>query len=446
MLGYSIGAISFSWFLIDRIGYSLMTPQALLTYPGPNFSGKSQRLRQVVQPSAADAARGQGRPFGIRLGELASNFLSGLAPTVQEELRLHSPQHADALDTLRAKQAATVAKLWEAFGLGSHAHRNPFTLSGGEQAVVAALCNLMLAPQHLAIDCTLEQVNQAWRTPLLAAAAAGHFPLTQLHLADNRLAEYQSELAPLVGRLAQAPTVLDQPKPQGGAHYGLHPLDASVQIPGLRPAAALRVQGLRFSYLGHSRHLPPLLDIPSLVLQPGRIHRLAGGNGAGKTTFAKLLTGVLRPQSGNVWLGDHLWDTFRFPGQSIGYSFQNPDEQLFSTSVADEVLPLRRNEVAAVAQRRSALLHLFGLQDLAAEHPANLPFALRKRVALASALAPERQWYILDEPTIGQDDQSLNALAQILAQLTQAGKGVILITHAETLVRGLPTLAEFSLR
>ena len=80
-----------------------------------------------------------------------------------------------------------------------------------------------------------------------------------------------------------------------------------------------------------------------------------------------------------------------------------------------------------------SLLSAFGLQQVAEQHPLDLPFVLRKRVALASTLAMLRPWIILDEPTLGQDDKSTVGVATLVSALCSLGYGVIIITHCASL-------------
>jgi len=190
------------------------------------------------------------------------------------------------------------------------------------------------------------------------------------------------------------------------------------------------MQALSFAYRGYE----DVLRNVSLRLEPGRAYILDGRNGSGKTTLAKLLCGVLRPRVGCILSSGSKVTPWEEPGSLVGYHFQNPDVQLFTSSVEEEVSvgSLAQGAAAvAQAQRVEATLHTFGLLGVLKEHPLDLPFALRKRVALAATIAVARPWLILDEPTLGQDRQSSEAIARVIELLVRDGTGVVVISHSE---------------
>ena len=90
-------------------------------------------------------------------------------------------------------------------------------------------------------------------------------------------------------------------------------------------------------------------------------------------------------------------------------------------------------------ERREHYITMFGLQEIRKCHPAEMPFVIRKRIAIASTLAMDKPWYILDEPTLGQDNEFINFLLTLLQQLKSQGKGIILISHCKTLIQKLNT-------
>lgn len=172
----------------------------------------------------------------------------------------------------------------------------------------------------------------------------------------------------------------------------------------------------------------------SLSIAAGEQVAVIGQNGAGKTTLVKHLNGLLRPSSGEVWIGD--WDTRRFSvsrlAARVGYVFQNPDEQLFCKTVEEEVafgpknLGLNPARVTALVDEALALT---GLSEKRHINPYDLSPAGRKMTALASVLSMDTPIVILDEPTTGQDAVAAARLADILSHLRARGKTVITITH-----------------
>jgi energy-coupling factor transporter ATP-binding protein EcfA2 len=208
--------------------------------------------------------------------------------------------------------------------------------------------------------------------------------------------------------------------------------------------AALRFDGVSFSY-GVVR---ALADV-SFTLAPGERVALLGRNGAGKSTLMKLVTRLVRPATGSVWVGD--WDTRdRTPealarGGRVASLFQHADQQLFARTLRDDVsfgpraLDLPAQEVAARVERALGALEL---DRHASEHPYDLPPAFRKLAALAGALALEPALLVLDEPTAGLDRRLRALVTRALLERAAAGVTLLVITHdltfaAETLERGL---------
>jgi energy-coupling factor transport system ATP-binding protein len=189
-------------------------------------------------------------------------------------------------------------------------------------------------------------------------------------------------------------------------------------------------EGLSFSYPSGVRALEGV----SLTIEPGEAVALVGENGAGKTTLAKHLNGLLRPSSGEVWIGD--WDTrtksVAQMARRVAYVFQNPDDQLFERSVEREVAFGPRNQGATepeVQARVERALDQVGLRDLRDRHPYDLHASQRRLVTLAAALAMDTPVVVLDEPTTGQDNPGVQLVADLVDSLKADGHTMIAITH-----------------
>jgi energy-coupling factor transporter ATP-binding protein EcfA2 len=205
---------------------------------------------------------------------------------------------------------------------------------------------------------------------------------------------------------------------------------------------ALRCDSVSFAY-GATTALSDL----SFALARGERVALLGKNGAGKSTLVRLITGLLQPGAGTVWVGD--WETRgRRPEQlarRVGSVFQHADQQLFASSIRADVefgpraLGLPRAECA---RRAEAALSALDLEPLAHEHPYDVPPPWRKLAALAGALALEPMLLVLDEPTAGLDRALRGLVARAVAQRAAAGVSVMVVTHdlafaAEALDRAL---------
>jgi len=193
----------------------------------------------------------------------------------------------------------------------------------------------------------------------------------------------------------------------------------------------IRLEDVRFAYPGGVDVYPE----PGLTLALGDgVTALVGENGAGKTTLTKLLIGLLRPRAGSVTVHgvDVTKATVATMARIVGYSFQNPDDQLFERTVRAEVSfgPRVLRKPAADVERGVAwALEACGLKGREEVHPHDLGLSERKWVAIASALAGEPHVVVLDEPTLGQDYPSRERLRSLVAQLADKGRTVLVVTH-----------------
>lgn len=172
----------------------------------------------------------------------------------------------------------------------------------------------------------------------------------------------------------------------------------------------------------------------SLTIHNGEFVAIMGQNGAGKTTLVKHFNGLLKPTRGKV-LVDGVETTkvsVATLARNVGFVFQNPDHQLFSETVEEEVAFALRNfgfKESVIKRRVTWALNLLGLTQYRKTSPFMLSGGERKRVALASVLAWNPKILILDEPTIGQDYQQKEKLRQFIMQMKTQRKTVIVVTH-----------------
>jgi cobalt/nickel transport system ATP-binding protein len=194
----------------------------------------------------------------------------------------------------------------------------------------------------------------------------------------------------------------------------------------------LEGRGLRF---GHDP-ARPVLDGADVAFPAGRRVAVLGPNGGGKTTLFRLLAGALVPQAGRVLLdGEPVGPRRRgltALRRAVQLVLQDPDDQLFSATVAQDVSfgPVNLGLPDDVVRARVAgALAALGVADLADRPVHRLSFGQRKRVTIAGAVAMAPRLLVLDEPTAGLDPAGVEALLEVLAALHAAGTTAVLSTH-----------------
>ncbi len=192
-------------------------------------------------------------------------------------------------------------------------------------------------------------------------------------------------------------------------------------------APSLRVSGLAFAYPDGS----PALAGVDLTVQPGERVALLGPNGAGKTTLVLQLNGVLNPSAGTVEVcglpvvKQHLQEVRR----RVGIVFQDPDDQLFMPTVAEDVafgpanFGVRGVELEA---RVHAALTAVDMTELGERSPLHLSGGQRRRVALATVLACHPEVLVFDEPSSNLDPLARRELAEVLLRLDRT---MLMVTH-----------------
>jgi len=172
----------------------------------------------------------------------------------------------------------------------------------------------------------------------------------------------------------------------------------------------------------------------SLTIKDGEFVAIMGQNGAGKSTLVKHFNGLLKPTIGTVRVDgvETKKTSVATLARNVGFVFQNPDHQLFSETVEDEIAFALKNfgfEPEVIEKRVTWALNLLALTQYRKTSPFLLSGGERKRVALASVLAWDPQMLILDEPTIGQDHEQKEKLRQFIMQMQTQKKTVVIVTH-----------------
>jgi len=172
----------------------------------------------------------------------------------------------------------------------------------------------------------------------------------------------------------------------------------------------------------------------TMTIADGERVAIVGQNGAGKTTAVKMMNGLNKPSVGDVVIdGINTKDkTTAFIAKTVGYVFQNPDDQIFNQSVRAEIEYMPRYfklSEKEIADRISYAVELSGIEKYLTINPYDLPYPVRKFVAIASVIASKPKYIILDEPTAGQDKHGLETLSKMIDRLQADGVTVLTITH-----------------
>jgi energy-coupling factor transport system ATP-binding protein len=192
----------------------------------------------------------------------------------------------------------------------------------------------------------------------------------------------------------------------------------------------IRIEALSYSYFDGT---PALKDV-NLEIAPGEFITILGSNGAGKTTLARLMAGQLKSAQGKIYLkGEDVTKRGKADlARVVGYTFQNPDCQLFCKTVKDEIafgprhLNLQKEEVNSRVENTLKMMRLEQFRD---RDPQTLSRGQKIGVAVASVLAMKPEVLILDEPTLGQDFRRIRSLVSMLKSMSNEGLALVVITH-----------------
>ena len=193
------------------------------------------------------------------------------------------------------------------------------------------------------------------------------------------------------------------------------------------------------SYFYPGQDQAALQDL-SLTIEQGQWVAIMGDNGSGKSTLSRILSGLSHPDSGQVRLlgstvfadGQVDFDSYDQVRPRISIAFQNPQDQIVSSLVEDDIafgpenLGCPRQEIS---RRVDSSLRAVDIADLAMADPLDLSGGQQQRVTIASALAMEPDMLILDEPTAMLDAQGRQELMDRLRLLHEGGLTIVLITH-----------------
>lgn len=198
----------------------------------------------------------------------------------------------------------------------------------------------------------------------------------------------------------------------------------------------IKIENLIFEYMGEEDQEPvKAINNISLDIEEGSFTAIIGQNGSGKSTLAKNLNGLLLPSGGTIYVNgwdtkddDHIWDV----RQTAGMVFQNPDNQLVSAIVEDDVAFGPENlgiEPKLIRKRVDEALESVNMGEYKRKAPHLLSGGQKQRIAIAGVVAMRPKCIIFDEPTAMLDPRGRNDIMDIIKELHEEGITVVLITH-----------------
>jgi energy-coupling factor transporter ATP-binding protein EcfA2 len=431
---------------------------------GASGAGKSTLLAALAGLLAEDSGEQEGA--ALIDGRPARDARAGTGIVFQDpQTSLVMARAGDDVAFGLENRGVPAAEIWprvgaalELVGFPYAMNRRTDALSGGEQQRLAIAGVLAMRPGLLLLDEPSANLDPAGAGLIRTALdrVLDRVDAT-LVLVEHRVAE----ALPLVDRvvvLAPGGGVLADGTPE--KIFATHGADLAAQgvwVPDVAPhrrralappgAPLLRATGLSLRHPGAER---PALSPVDLCVLAGEALALLGPNGSGKSTLALLLGGLLRPTGGTVTATPalagrdcakppHRWRAARLATR-IGSVFQDPEHQFVTGTVRDELAlgPARVGLPAGTVESIvDDLLVRLRLDRLAPANPHTLSGGEQRRLSVATALATAPAMLVLDEPTFGQDLRTWRELVDLIADLRDEGRGVLIVTHDADLVDAL---------
>jgi energy-coupling factor transporter ATP-binding protein EcfA2 len=453
----------------------------------PNGCGKSRAARQLCGLDHGERSniKAAGQAFSVwrgkRLTELdgrmrAAKFgfvppnpqllFSMVGRTLRQELEL-------AFGVLgRDVDDNAIDRMTDWFDLAPLLDRDYRQFSGGEQVRAALACVLVKGPEVVVTDQVADQIDPEFRRKVsaifedwaredggvlvqFATAMRDGFGNQARHCAfltgQELLTGTSQECWPRLGQ--DGPILLGGPmrlgallQQKGLAVFDSMPCEAEVLASALTPSSQymtpfvtppsgtgtdwLTARIYEFAYPGGAFHLrDAVLRVPAKTLCA-----VLGPNGAGKTTLLKCLANLVGPWKGAVSINGRDYDTkLSLPktARLALYCFQNPDDQLYRSTVAEELVECSRNAggSSALTSDDLQLAESFGLMAYLEASPFELPLSLRRLLVTASCLIARPPLLLLDEPTAWLDGQQKIALAGALSAFLRKGGCALAVSH-----------------
>lgn len=466
-------------------------PGEFVTVMGASGAGKStmcQTLNGIVPTLTKGIFEGSVRVGGVTVGERRIAEMAEIIGLVFQdfEAQLFSTnaelEVAFGLENMRVPRdeiRLRVAEVLEEVGLTGFNNRQPATLSGGQKQRLAIASVLAARPSVMCLDEPTTDLDPVGKNEVFGIARRlAEAGVTLIVVEHETVEALMSDRIALVAdgqvfRTGPTEEILRETElfeelrimplqiPQLFAALGTDTAERPLTVEAaaerfdsgaltidtevherLVQADSERARGygeevIRLDGLTH--RYPTGLEAVSAVdlsIRRGEFIAVLGQNGSGKTTLVKHLNGLLQPTTGSIAVNgrDMREHSLLSIGSHVAYVFQNPDHQIFSDTVYDEIaFALRKRDIAEdeIRTRVTEVLEAVGLAGQEEGDPFSLTKGQRQRVAVASALALHPEVLILDEPTTGLDYQEQRSMMELVRRLNEKmGATIIAITHA----------------
>lgn len=325
-------------------------------------------------------------------------------------------------------------------------NRSLFALSGGEKQKIACASVSAMEPSILVLDepssnldirsiRELKNVLKKWKSQGKTIVIAEHRLYYLMDIADRVLLMQD-------GHIKENYSVSDfREKSTDELHtLGLRTLqseDFSRMQSVVSATKQLYIRDFEASYKdssGRKKKKQKVLDISDLMIPQGSVVGVIGNNGAGKTTFANNLCGMLQTGKGCMSMDGKTY----MANQRLKVCYmvmQDVNHQLFTESVLDEImLSLDNTDEEKAMLEAERIMENLHISEFKEAHPMSLSGGQKQRVAIASAIASDKQVIIFDEPTSGLDYQHMKKVAENLRELSSLGKTLFIVTHDPELI------------
>mgnify|MGYP001025373104 CR=1 FL=1 len=476
--------------IMGRTGAGKTTLVSMLNGIVPHSTGG--KLEGTVQVLGLDIMKHEQVELARRVGMIfddPDSQLFGL--TVEEDVCFMLQQIGVAMEEAKKR----VKWALDVVGLQGFENRYPRDLSGGQKQRVALASTLAPMRDILVLDEPTSELDPAGRFELLQTLKKLKQELRLTIVLVTHYSEEAVELADEVYLLSQGEIVHKGPPREFFADvencekYGVEPpqvtqiafrlkdypnTSKTYGFPVSLPEAAIvsrkifdNIQSALSSMKFTSEHvtnediielrhvsvsfptrtgtpIKALQDV-SLTIHKGELIGLIGQNGSGKSTLSKIICGLLVPDSGSVYIlgKDTKLISPRELFRLVQYCHQNPDDQIFNTTVFKEVaygvrrMKLPKEEIETRVKKALAAVEL---EEFEEKDPFMLSRAERRKVATASVLSMDPAFIVIDEPTTGMDWSGATKMMEFIRRINSAGKTIAIISH------NIPLIAEYTNR